>query len=236
MKTIYDLSKEEVNQLEFEQVERYIDIACAEKGVPLLPPDVPIEPKLEKPAKDTCIYKVGNFKTLTIEDASKILEVLGSIKLVETTYDYNAGYDNNYIVANKTVDLPRIEQESVYSLELYNKVKSDLQKHDIAKKQYESERKTYNEAVKTRQDVADKIWEYVREINEEFQQKEYLTKEYIRYLDLAEGNHATAMNFFMNTFREKIENMENNQEFLETLNCGKLVISSHDATFTHVIK
>jgi hypothetical protein len=216
MQTIYDLEKKDVHNLTFEQVERFVDIACAMDGVMLLP-ELPVEPKLDNPPKDAWIFKVGEFKVRTAEDAAKILEVVSSVGLVETTYDYHVGYNNTYIVAGKTVNPPEIKKESVYSAEMYAKVKSDLQKFNAAKTEYDSKRKDYDKASTDRSKISSKIWEYVNDVNFEFGQKERLTNEFARYLDLAGGDKAIALSFFDSAFKKELDDMQDYEEFIKTL-------------------
>jgi hypothetical protein len=216
MQTIYDLTNKEVNKLTYEQVDRFIDIACAEAGTMLLP-EVPIEPKLDKPAKDAFVYKVGEFKVGTPEEASKLLEFLNTVQLLETSYDYACGYDDKYITAIQTSNEPDIKKEAVYTAETYSKIKSLLQKYNDAKKDYEQKRKDYQKADSDRNKISSQIWEHVNNIKDKFSQKDRLKKEFNRYLNLADGDKEIALKFFENAFVGELANMDDGEEFEKSL-------------------
>jgi hypothetical protein len=215
MQNIYDLTKEQVNALTDDEIQTFIDIECAEKGVLLLP-DVPTEPKKELPKPDLTIYAVGDFRVESFEEASQILEILSKVRLVTKTYDYNVGYDFHYIRFTDFL-IPEIKKEFVYSAELYNQLKNAMRKYSQEKTNYDNLNREYQKADKERQGVASKVWEYINDIRDEFWQKEHLTKEFNRYLVLANGDKKIAMAFFVTAYSDQLNKIDDPETFKSKL-------------------
>jgi hypothetical protein len=215
MKTFWDLTKDEIVGLTSDQIARYIDIDCAEQGVSLLP-DLPPAPIYEKPAKDCVVYSVDNFDVSTPEEANVILDALGKVRLLKLDYDYG-NYSDQYISDTRNVDVPDVKKVQVYSAKLYNSIRNDLKSYSEKKNAYEREQKEYSKILSERSRISDAIWNKYNEVTEEFQNREYMKKEFAKYLDLADGDKEIAMRFFDKAYADKLEGMEGLEEFKSSL-------------------
>jgi hypothetical protein len=191
MQTIYDLSTDEIAALTDEQIAMFIDIECAQKGMPLLPPEPkePVKPTIEP---DKTVYGIGGMYFATSAQAAEVMEVIA--KQQQYTYEYK-GYDCKVAKPGECYLVRAVSPEKMFSQELYEQHRKALEKYDADKKLYDSEKKRYDEAVKNRSNAYDNIWETVTRAREIESEQGQIQRNYDRYLQIAKGDKDIAFNF-----------------------------------------
>lgn len=194
MKRIFDMNDEELLALDEDSVVKLIDYECALEGIPMLPPNPGPPPVAEK---DVVVYKVGGFKTTSSEHASCIMKAVVEGPLVKTVYDHN--YKDPYIVqiVQDDHDYPKVETELRYSAELWDVIKTGLEKFESCKVEYSRLDKAFKEALAARSDIDDRAWGQISEARTRRNDREEIRSQFARYLELAENNTTVAMNFLL---------------------------------------
>lgn len=215
MKSIYDMSKEEVLGLSPESIANLIDYECATRGIRLLP-SLPVAPELSKIEPDLNVYEVCGFAFTSPGDALAVLDILGSSELYRTVNPGSGDYSTKIL---KTVDTgdyyyPEIESVKVFSPELWEKVKAEKTANTERKRVYDAAKAEYDDAIKDRQAIIDDVTELIAVIRAEKRKYDFYVSEFYRYLELAEGNAVIAANFLTAAYRSLIEEFP---ELLEEL-------------------
>jgi len=203
MKRLNEYTQVELANLSDQDTQNIIDIECAFEGVRLLPPR-PTEYVSKVFEPDAAVYEVGGFRFENQDDALKITEMLKTMKLISYTYDYNVGYDYNYI-ENKVIDVPNISTKKVFSKEKYLEMKADMLNVKKEKDNYSSQMSLYNEIVKERKSVVDSVYEAINDAVDKETEKKRIIDQYNRYLTLADNNATTAKTFLADALHLTIE-------------------------------
>lgn len=198
MKSIYNMSKEEILGLSAEQIETLIDYECALQGIPLLP-DQPVPPTCSEIIPDSTVYAIDNFVFTSLVDASQVMQAIGAAALYRISYPGGGNYTDKVLqpVNPSNYYYPKIETHAVFSQEYWEKVKVSKQINEQANQTYESALEEYNSKLSRRQAVVDDITELVELTHQEARQQDALITEFYRYLKLAEGNPSIALNFLI---------------------------------------
>jgi len=129
MKKFEELSKRELSQLDYEQIEAYVDVELAARGI-VKPLEVDINyPEYLKeadiaPERDVTVYEVDGYVFKDQETATKFAQFLGSLPQVQKDYDWSVGSEFAY-VKDVGYTTPTVEIQRVYSEPKYqaNKVR-----------------------------------------------------------------------------------------------------------------
>jgi hypothetical protein len=210
MKNFEELTTEELSILKFEEVEKYVKLACAEQGIPMLPdmPDYPIKPDIQPDLK---FYEIDDHYYKTQEEALEVSNVLNKFVSYVTEYSYK--YDNHYRFTKyyKSQQFT-ITAQIGYSEELWNKFELEIKKYNSLLEQFEKIKNLYKEIYRQHRDISEPIFEKWNKATEWKQKKENLIKIFNIYLSLAENNFEIAYKFLvkanpnMETDYPKIEN------------------------------
>ncbi len=198
---IKDFTGEEVENLTDEKVQKLINFECADAGAPMLPerPDLPTKPDY-KP--DMQLYQVGGYYgwyVRTAEEAASILKVLGGVELWDT--DYTNSYDNKRAKRKESFDSAgKIEASNVFSPELWDKIKSEMEAYNVSKKNYDRQLESYNQAYKERNNISDYVWEIISDARAFKRKREELEQFKRNYLELADGNEELGSKFFTKAY------------------------------------
>jgi len=203
MKRLNEYTQVELANLSDQDTQNIIDIECAFEGVRLLPPR-PTEYVSKVFEPDAAVYEVGGFRFENQDDALKITEMLKTMKLISYTYDYNVGYDYNYI-KDEVVDVPNISTKKVFSKEKYLEMKADMLNVKKEKDNYSSQMSLYNEIVKERKSVVDSVYEAINDAVDKETEKKRIIDQYNRYLTLADNNTTTAKTFLADALHMTVE-------------------------------
>lgn len=196
MKTIKDLTRNEVVELSEEQLDFYLGCELVTNGFPIdildKKPRVEI-PRPVAPEVDKTVYRIGNsfLAVDNMEDAVKITNMLfeaGACTLEQRYIGMGSGFDymNYRSDAITTLDVAPVK--------LYKK--KDIFDFDKEVDRYNNAIKVENkedERIDDARQVANDFWAYVSRIKNERVYNERLKELFSRYLKITEGNKDKAM-------------------------------------------
>ena len=117
MKSLVELTREELANLTDEQIDSYTKVECVLEGIPTIPQNP--GPKPEQPQcieEEKCtVYVLGDFIFRDLEEAEAVLKLIKSCLLLKTDYKNNYSYkyvkpiDRTY-----TYDIPAVVEKSYY--------------------------------------------------------------------------------------------------------------------------
>jgi len=197
MKKITEMTHDEIIALERKDIERLIDIACAEIGIPLLDeaPVAPIAPNQEQVLNS---YKIMSVVFKTRESAEALQDCLRknlhNILLL------------NYCMPSESQ--LRIEDHAFSTNEEINSMNKAHKLYEEELARYEAIKEKYDLHIAQRQEVADPIFALYNEASAKEQVRQMLQRESSRYLDLAEGNVEIAANFLKSAFPDALEKID----------------------------
>ena len=198
MKPFDKLTHEELINLTHEQIEKYIALRCAERGIPLLP-TVPKMPEKPDTAPDIVVYEVGPFAVLDIETAIRIADFFKGIQLYDITYVSGPRYEKKAVPTEMKFE---VSPRQVYSEEYWNSIKGLAEAHETMVKEYNEAKEYYSDIYAQRREVREEIYSVVNEaLNREAVKQDVIHK-FNTYVELADGNRAIACNFFRNAYPE----------------------------------
>lgn len=210
MKTIKDLTRNEVVELSEEQLSFYLGCELVANGFPIdildKKPRVEI-PRPATPEVDKIVYRIGNSSLAVdnMEDAVKITNML-----------FEAGactLDQRYIGMGSGFDYMSYRSDTITSLDvapvkLYKK--KDIFDFDKEVDRYNAAVKVENkedERIDDARQVANDFWAYVSRIKNERVYNKRLKELFSKYLEITEGNKDKAMQLIRMsyTFNEETE-------------------------------
>jgi hypothetical protein len=202
MKRFEELTREELAALTNEQRQAYIDYACAEQGIPFLPP-MPEDPKNRKPEKDATIFSLNIGYFLKQADAQAVMDFIqkNGFQLVDMHYLSGPSYETMY--EKRTTDDISISTSRVYSPETANKYRSVIEQAEKDRKKYDEDLANYKHIYDQRRDVISEIDEKISQACDFLEKRRFYTETFNRYLEVAGGVHNVAMYFFKNAYGAK---------------------------------
>lgn len=195
-----NLNDEQLMNLTPEEVEYYTDLACAEEGVPLLPP-CPVKPDDSgRPMPDVQVWEVGEFRFTNRTDAERVRDFIEV--LPRCTWEYVSGprYDK---LVKPTTDPVKIESEMHWSRDSYDANKAYLIEASRKQKEYEADKAEYDEVAKKRARIAEWINDTIAAAWERKNQADRILAEFNRYATLAEGDREMALKFFFAAYGDR---------------------------------
>jgi hypothetical protein len=201
MKQFDSLTEQELVALSEDEVQRYIDYACAENGVPLLPslPPAPVEVNC---MPDVTVYSLGHWLHFaTAEDASRALDAIVASKPIETTYISVPSRVTSTVIAKGKPNLA-ITSAEAFSADKAEGIKGQLAEAKRQEDVYAKAKKSYDAAVSEREAYASEIRDKVSAAWETHHRREGLRRDYERYLSLADGDTRIAARFLGSANRD----------------------------------
>ena len=211
MKTINELTEQEILNLSDDEIQKMIKLRLAEEGIKIM--DLPKKPELfEITQPDTIVYQIAalgeSISFSDINEANSVLDLLlkcSSIGLVD--YDYNKlGSGYKYFEKGKTMRYSSsngLEMKSVsaYSMKLYAEITDLAVQNKKMQNQVEKEIKEYNEINAQCSDIISEIRERVSDVKDKYDRLNTLIfKLKNDYLPLADNNQEIAMNFLKKAY------------------------------------
>lgn len=198
MKPFKTLTEQELVALSEDDVQRYIDYACAEEGVPLLPtlPPAPVAVNYEPDAK---LYSLGHWLHFQHpEQAARVLEAIKEAAPVETDYlQTPTGVTSTAIAARRSSALTIVAEDAFTAMRAAE-IREALAGAKRAEDIYNKAKKAYDSAVRERDGIASDIRDTIAAAWEKHERRESLRRDYERYLSLADGNSEIAARFLAN--------------------------------------
>lgn len=214
MKEFTELDEPELLALSDDDIARYIDLAAAEEGVPLLPPP-PVAP--EKSADNTPDLTVYTIAGLTFTAKSEALDVRDAIFKTKTRVllQYATGR-YTYSGPMKAVpdaDEPTISESKVFAEYDADKRAASLSAQTAADEEHRKARTEYDRIVTWRQNARQPIVAAISNARRFEERRTFLQQEHKRYLELAGNNRRIAARFLAHAHKDAEERLPSAFEF-----------------------
>lgn len=204
MKTVFDLSRDEITALTDEDISLYIDKELANKGIPIEAKNWNIKNKKEisypKTGVPLFVLKDIGIGFRTIEGATEVANLLVKYNAFKTESRYLAGSYEQFWIMKEGV-CPAVKGETGYSEEEFNKIDEKNKNPEL------TSINTFNDTVKKANEIKDRVLKYVYNIKQERSYNNDMVGIFERYKDIADGDMEVAMNFIKEAypFNEEIE-------------------------------
>ena len=198
MKPFEKLTDAEVNALDSETIERYIDLECAEQGVPFVPP-VPVRPaKVNESQPDTTLHLVGGIAFGLLEDAERIAGEIAKCDRWETKYENYAGqYRSLY---KPTFEPVIVTTQRVVTAAAVLSLGVSEAKATEAREAFQRASEEFNDISGRRAAIAVEIHQRVGVARTNEMTRANYQRAHTKYLDLAGGRRDVAARFFENAY------------------------------------
>lgn len=197
MKTIFDLSRDEIVELTDEDISLYIDKELANKGIPIEAKNWNIKNKKEVvyPRTGVPVFMLKDIGIgfRTIEGATEVANLLVKYNAFKTESRYMAGSYEQFWIMKEGV-CPAVKGETGYSKEEFDKIDEKNKNPEL------TSINTFNDTVKKANEIKDRVLKYVYNIKQERSYNNDLVGIFERYKDIADGDMGVAMNFIKEAY------------------------------------
>src|SRR5574344_1420625 len=207
MKDWKTLTEEELDALTSKQIDMYVKLMCAEKGIPFVckPNKVHIEPI----NPDKTVYQLNAINSIVFGDlneAEKVAEVLRSCKSLGHT-DYKDNYNEKYFVTGTHKDYTgrpltfEVSNFDVYSPETYERVQKTLAETNAATEKMLQMQEEYEKNSAARDEATEDFFKALEKAGEAMEHRRSMCyKFYNDYMQIAENNTKIAMGFLKKAY------------------------------------
>lgn len=197
MKTVFDLSRDEIVALTDEDISLYIDKELANKGIPIEAKNWNIKNKKEVvyPRTGVPVFMLKDIGIgfRTIEGATKVANLLVKYNAFKTESRYLAGSYEQFWIMKEGV-CPAVKGETGYSKEEFDKIDEKNKNPEL------TSINTFNDTVKKANEIKDRVLKCVYNIKQERSYNNDLVGIFERYKDIADGDMEVAMNFIKEAY------------------------------------
>lgn len=197
MKTIFDLSRDEIVELTDEDISLYIDKELANKGIPIEAKNWNIKNKKEVvyPRTGVPVFMLKDIGIgfRTIEGATEVANLLVKYNAFKTESRYLAGSYEQFWIMKEGV-CPAVKGETGYSKEEFGKIDEKNKNPEL------TSINTFNDTVKKANEIKDRVLKCVYNIKQERSYNNDLVGIFERYKDIADGDMEVAMNFIKEAY------------------------------------
>lgn len=193
MKTINEMTDQEIYDLTDEQVEKLIAIKCAEEGVRFIDEPPIVKTSDYKPISPShfSYYLEGlNIAVLDQNDAIKIAKFLSEFDLYKTRYDFVVSNEKLY----GKLDIINIRHIPMFDTK-------DEETYKSIKKEYKDQVDKHKENTKKMDEIRAEIWSKVIDVRRKIDHMNHLRTLFMKeYLPLVDHDTNTAMTFFKKAY------------------------------------
>lgn len=197
MKTVFDLSRDEIVELTDEDISLYIDKELANKGIPIEAKNWNIKNKKEVvyPRTGVPVFMLKDIGIgfRTIEGATEVANLLVKYNAFKTESRYLAGSYEQFWIMKEGV-CPAVKGETGYSKEEFGKIDEKNKNPEL------TSINTFNDTVKKANEIKDRVLKCVYNIKQERSYNNDLVGIFERYKDIADGDMEVAMNFIKEAY------------------------------------
>ena len=184
MKTVFDLSRDEIVALTDEEISLYIDKELVGKGIPIEAKNWNIKNEKEvvypRTGVPVFMLKDVGIGFRTIEGATEVANLLVKYNAFKIESRFLTGSYEQFWIIKESV-CPAIKGEAGYSKEEF----------DI---------NSFNNTLKNANEIKDRVLKYVYNIKQERSYNNDLVGTFERYKDIADGDMEVAMNFIKEAY------------------------------------
>lgn len=218
MKTINEMSEQEILALTDEDVQKMIKLRMMEEGIMLM--DKPKVPELfEIEPADTQYFSIpllDEFVFTDIEEATKVAEVLKNAKsLRKVDYDWSKlGSDYKYLKKERRYKFSGDSDFDIlsgwaYSTELYAKISGFAAQNKVMKEQAEKDKKEYEAQLSESAELIQEITVRVRDVRNKYNRLKTLSLKFaLDYYPLSDNNEDMAIKFMTKAYSLNEEEKE----------------------------
>lgn len=194
MKPFNDLTDQEIVSLTDEQIARYIDLACAEAGVPFLP-EIPSRPTMANDVQpDRTVHTVGGIHFDNPDDAEEVAALIAKKDRWAQTYENIGGEYGHFY--KPTFEAVRVTTERIVT-SAYRASKGVREAAAVAARQkFTEDTEEYERIAKARNREAAEIHTCVETARGFARIQNAMRNHHARYLELAGGRRDIAAKFF----------------------------------------
>lgn len=197
MKTVFDLSRDEIVALTDEDISLYIDKELANKGIPIEAKNWNIKNKKEVvyPRTGVPVFMLKDIGIgfRTIEGATEVANLLVKYNAFKTESRYLAGSYEQFWIMKEGV-CPAVKGETGYSKEEFGKINEKNKNPEL------TSISTFNDTVKKANEIKNRVLKCVYNIKQERSYNNDLVGIFERYKDIADGDMEVAMNFIKEAY------------------------------------
>lgn len=197
MKTVFDLSRDEIVALTDEDISLYIDKELANKGIPIEAKNWNIKNKKEilypKTGVPLFVLKDIGIGFRTIEGATEVANLLVKYNAFKTESRYLTGSYEQFWIMKEGV-CPAVKGETGYSEEEFDKIDEKNKNPEL------TSINTFNDTVKKANEIKDRVLKCVYNIKQERSYNNDMVGIFERYKDIADGDMEVAMNFIKEAY------------------------------------
>jgi hypothetical protein len=211
LKPFQNLTDEEILELTDETIQAYKDLACAEAGVPFVPP-IPEKPNAKDISPDLRVCEFPDNYVVSPDDAVKIVKFINEnqIQVFQITYCNGPGYSRK--IFSSDTDF-QFKEQKVFSLEHWGKFGEAKTLYDTLMAEYEKAKTEHQKIIDKRESETESIETRIGQVYQDKYTKERYTGYFNQYLELAQGNRQVAMAFL----RKSYPGIEDYPELIEQL-------------------
>ena len=203
MKAFETLTHDELIALDDTQIDYYINRACAEAGVPLLPPSPPVQPEVAHIDKPVTHYIVAGIRFSDEKDARQVEAAITRCQSRRTLQYLGGGYHWQNPQHDAPADDPIVvSMERVFDAAACALQKADDDAKKAKKEAFESAKKSYDAALTGRENCARDIRSTISAAWKLENRRRELTREYDRYLPLANSDATVAKRFLQKAYSD----------------------------------
>lgn len=203
MKRFEDLTSNELVALTETEIGYYCDLACAENGVPFLPPE-PVEPVAPEAKPDITMVEFFGYY-LAPEHGARVLEAMSSGAMYDDAG--RAPYQTLELIGTDNWRWPKLNAKQFYSQAAYDAIQKEVESYTALKSEYDRQKKDFDCIAKERRATIGYIFDAIRDAREDIATHDRVRHDFARYLGLADGNATIAMRFLLksNSFLDETD-------------------------------
>lgn len=204
MKTVFDLSRDEIVALTDEEVGLYVDKELAGKGIPIEAKNWNIKNEKEvvypRMGVPVFILKDIGIGFRTVEGATEVANLLVKYNAFKIESRFLTGSYEQFWIIKESI-CPAIKGEAGYSKEEFDKVNKENEDPEL------ESINSFNNTLKNANEIKDRVLKYVDKIKRERAYNIDLCMTFERYVEIADKDAEQAMAFLKeaNPFNEETE-------------------------------
>jgi hypothetical protein len=191
-----DLTDDEVLLLTSTEIQEWIDLECAEAGVPLLP-ERPVEPMDVRVTPDVTVFGLAGMHFENQDDANAALAFLDGLKRVEVGYVHGPRFEQTFKGPAGPLSITPLR---VFTLPAWNQIAAVANAAAVKKTEYNAAFAEYDKIERARKATIDGIQNRFTEIHRRERAREAMRGHFSRYMTLAKGNRVTAIRFLKDAY------------------------------------
>jgi hypothetical protein len=198
-----ELTDKELVALSQEDIGRFIKFRLMEEGVisPTEPVVVEVEEVSEEPSEFYCLKLGGNDLIFSdIDEAKNALELLKSLKVFESAYEFSVGYDHRFA---KPINEISITSVSLWTPSQFAFLKEKLAGIEQAKKHNKAEQERYKKETDAQSYIVEEVWDCINDARARIGEIERTLLVWDDYLSTCDGDTETALKFLRKAVNEE---------------------------------